>query len=45
MLSAQFAELHDAGTFVLVNVADAGACAVAQAAGAVALGMDGEVFT
>jgi 2-methylisocitrate lyase-like PEP mutase family enzyme len=37
-VSARFAELHQAGTFVLVNVHDAGSAVIAQAAGAVALG-------
>jgi 2-methylisocitrate lyase-like PEP mutase family enzyme len=38
MLNRQFAEMHESGTFLLVNVSDAGAAAVAQAAGAPALG-------
>jgi 2-methylisocitrate lyase-like PEP mutase family enzyme len=37
-MSAQFAALHTAGTFVLVNVHDPGSAVIAQAAGAVALG-------
>jgi 2-methylisocitrate lyase-like PEP mutase family enzyme len=37
-VSARFADLHQAGTFVLVNVHDPGSALIAQAAGAVALG-------
>lgn len=37
-MSAEFAAMHRAGTFLLVNVHDAGSAAIAQAAGAVALG-------
>jgi 2-methylisocitrate lyase-like PEP mutase family enzyme len=40
-MSAWFADLHHAGTFVLVNVHDPGSAAVAQAVGAVALGTTG----
>jgi 2-methylisocitrate lyase-like PEP mutase family enzyme len=37
-MSQRFADLHRAGTFVIVNVHDAGSAVIAQAAGAVALG-------
>ncbi|MEM9711768.1 MAG: isocitrate lyase/phosphoenolpyruvate mutase family protein [Actinomycetota bacterium] len=37
-MSARFEELHRSGTFLLVNVHDAGAAVVAEAAGAVAVG-------
>jgi 2-methylisocitrate lyase-like PEP mutase family enzyme len=37
-MSEHFAQLHREGTFLLVNVHDAGAAVVAEAAGAVALG-------
>jgi 2-methylisocitrate lyase-like PEP mutase family enzyme len=36
--AARFQELHREGTFILVNVHDAGAAVIAEAAGAVALG-------
>lgn len=36
-MSAEFEQLHRSGTFLLVNVHDAGSAAVAQAAGAVAV--------
>jgi hypothetical protein len=32
MLNRQFSEMHESGTFLRVNVSDAGAAAVAQAA-------------
>lgn len=37
-MTADFAEMHKRGTFLLVNVHDAGAAAIAESAGAVALG-------
>ena len=37
-MSAEFAAMHRTGTFLLVNVHDAGSAAIAQAAGAVTLG-------
>lgn len=37
-MSAEFQALHDEGTFLLVNVHDVGTAALAEAAGAVALG-------
>lgn len=37
-MSTRFLELHQQGTFLLVNVHDAGAAALAESAGAVALG-------
>jgi 2-methylisocitrate lyase-like PEP mutase family enzyme len=43
-MSSDFRELHQSGTFLLVNVHDAGSAVVAQAAGAVALGTTSSGF-
>jgi len=37
-MTAEFAEMHKQGTFLMINVHDAGAAAIAESAGAVALG-------